>query len=118
MFSGFGVFADGVMLALVIRGVVYLKADELSIPEFEREGTGPFTYARKAGMRTVRSLWRLPERLYDDPEELGQWAQRSLDAARRAAARPRRAKGAKVEPLGVKPLAARSRKRIRDRPRK
>jgi DNA transformation protein len=123
MFSGHGVFADGVMFALVIRGAVYLKADELTVPDFEREGTGPFAYERKAGMRTVMSFWRLPERLYDDPEELAGWARRSLEVARRAAARPRRAKRAKgkrdeVKRDEVKRLAARPPKRTRGRPRK
>ena len=39
MFSGAGVFADGLMIALVVDGVIYLKADDAdSIPAFEREG--------------------------------------------------------------------------------
>ncbi len=83
MFSGAGVFADGLMIALVVRGVVYLKADEAIIPEFEREGLGPFTYQTKTGTRSLNSYWRMPERLYDEPDELAVWARRSLEAARR-----------------------------------
>lgn len=83
MFSGAGVFADGLMIALVVRGVIYLKADEQTIPAFEREGLGPFSYKTKTGTRSLNSYWRMPERLYDEPVELASWAKLSLEAARR-----------------------------------
>ena len=57
---------------------IYLKVDETSIPDFEREGSEPFTYTRgKSSGRPSRHAlpyWRLPERLYDDPDELAVWA--------------------------------------------
>ena len=40
MFSGSGVFADGLMIALVVDGVIYLKADDSLVPLFEREAPG------------------------------------------------------------------------------
>ncbi len=43
MFSGAGLFCDGVMFGLIVRGVIYLKTDEASIAAFEREGSEPFT---------------------------------------------------------------------------
>jgi len=84
MFGGAGVFADGLMIALVVEGVIFLKADERTIPDFEREGLRPFSYETKAGTRTLTSYWRMPERLYDDPEELAAWARRALESARRS----------------------------------
>ena len=77
MFGGQGVFVDGRMIALISREVIHLKADAETIPEFEREGLGPFTYAKKDGEHKLTSYWRMPERLYDDPEELAQWARRA-----------------------------------------
>src|SRR5438128_355013 len=74
MFSGAGVFADGLMIALVIDGVIYLKADESFVPLFEREGLAPFSYKTRDGKRTLNSYWRMPERLYDEPDELAEWA--------------------------------------------
>jgi DNA transformation protein len=85
MFSGAGVFCDGLMFALIARGVVHLKADAETIPGFEREGCGPFTYATKQGERTLPSYWRMPDRLYDDIDELGIWARAAFAAAERAA---------------------------------
>jgi DNA transformation protein len=87
MFSGAGVFAEGLMIAIVVDGAVFLKADERTIPRFEREGLAPFSYRTKHGRRSIDSLRRMPERLYDDPDELSDWAREALAAARRADAR-------------------------------
>lgn len=86
MFGGAGIFADGAMFALVDDGVIYLKADVATIPAFEREKSTPFSYATKRGTHTLTSYWRLPERLYDDPEELARWAAAAHAVARAAAA--------------------------------
>ena len=93
--------------------MIYLKTDDVIIADFAAEASGPFLYPTKGGMRTLLSYWRLPERLYDDPEELALWARRSLEAARHAAERPREAK-----PKRVKPPAARRMPGASDRPRK
>jgi DNA transformation protein and related proteins len=91
MFSGTGLFCDGVMFGLVVRDVVYLKVDEASIPNFEREGSQPFTYTRSNRIgRVALSYWRLPERLYDDPDELAVWAKRALAIAEGKKLAPRR----------------------------
>ena len=89
MFSGFGISADGTNFALALRGGLYLRADEQTIPRFEAEGSKPFSYQTRAKTVTVASYWQLPERLYDDPEELTGWAKASLAAAHRAALRKR-----------------------------
>ena len=95
MFSGAGVFSEGLMFGLVVRDVIYLKADHVSIPDFEREGSGPFIYTRGKASGSPRQhalpYWRLPERLYDDPDELAAWAVRAVAAAQRKklALRPR-----------------------------
>src|SRR5262249_57725817 len=74
MFSGAGIYCDGVMFGLVVRGTIYLKADASSVLEFKREGSGPFTYTRgrKSGRSSDHALpyWRLPGRLFDDPPAL------------------------------------------------
>lgn len=87
MFSGAGVFDDGLMIALAVKGVIFLKADQHTIAEFEREGLGPFCYQTKGGTHTLKFYWRMPERLYDDADELAVWARRAMQAARRGGAR-------------------------------
>ena len=87
MFGGAGLYADGVMFGLVFDGQIFLKADAATAPDFEREGCTPFEYGTKTGKRAVMSYWRLPDRLYDDPDDLALWAQ--TRARRRAAQEPR-----------------------------
>src|SRR5581483_2154682 len=81
MFGGAGLYADGVMFALVTDDIIYLKADEAGAPLFEAEGCAPFTYDTKKGRRVSTSYWRVPDRLYDDPDELAGWARRALATA-------------------------------------
>jgi DNA transformation protein len=90
MFGGAGVFIDGRMIGLVSRDVIYLKADAETIPAFEQEGLAPFSYATKKGEHQLTSYWRMPDRLYDDPEELARWAKAAHGAALRALARQRK----------------------------
>jgi DNA transformation protein len=87
MFGGAGIYAHGTMFGLVAGGVIYLKADELNAPAFERENLPPFTYETKDGKHGVMSYRRMPERLYDDPEELATWARDALAAAQRSGVR-------------------------------
>jgi DNA transformation protein and related proteins len=92
MFGGAGLYRDGLMFALVFDGVIFLRVDAASIPDFECEGSRPFVYTRakspgKIG-RASLSYWRLPERLYDDPEELAAWAERALAIARHKKSAP------------------------------
>jgi DNA transformation protein and related proteins len=77
MFSGAGVYADGVMFAILVEDTLYLKADEVSAPDVAAEGKGPFTYRPKGRGQVALSYWEVPERLLDDPEELVTWARRS-----------------------------------------
>jgi DNA transformation protein len=95
MFSGFGISADGTNFALALRGGLYFRADEQTIPRFEAEGSQPFQYQTRTKTVTVASYWQLPARLYDDPEELTGWARAALAAAERAALAKRK-KGRKV----------------------
>jgi len=89
MFSGFGISADGINFALALRAGLYFRADEATIPRFEAEGSQPFQYQTRVKTVTVNSYWQLPARLFDDPEELTDWARAALAAAQRAAIRKR-----------------------------
>jgi DNA transformation protein len=84
MFSGAGIYADGLMFGLVAAEVIYLKVDAHNTPAFEREDLPAFTYTAKGGKRAVMSYRRMPDRLYDDPDELAAWARDALAAARRS----------------------------------
>ena len=112
MFSGYGISADGTNFALALRAGLYLRADEQTIPQFEAEGSQPFQYQTRTKTVTVNSYWQLPARLFDDSEELADWARAALAAAQRAALRkrPKARKAAKPKVLSKvagKPAASR-----------
>jgi DNA transformation protein len=89
MFSGYGISADGVNFALSLRAGLFFRADEQTIPLFEVEGSRPFSYQTSTRSVTVASYWELPARLFDDTEELSEWARAALGAAQRAALKKR-----------------------------
>ena len=55
MFGGKGVYHDGVIVGIEVRGDVLLKADKMPAPEFETAGGKRWTYdgKRKAGLHAV-----------------------------------------------------------------
>lgn len=90
MFGGHGVFLEGLMFALEADGEMYLKADDHTIPKLAAENSEPFVYKAK-GREISLSYWKLPERLYDEPDEFAAFARDAFEAARRAAAgKPKR----------------------------
>jgi len=104
MFSGFGISVDGVNFALALRAGLYFRADDVTIPQFAAEGSKPFQYQTRAKTVVVNSYWQLPARLFDDTEELSQWARTALGAAQRAAAKKgsRTRKSGKARPAKKK----------------
>jgi len=122
MFSGFGISADGTNFALALRAGLYFRADEQTIPQFEAEGSKPFQYQTRTKTITVGSYWQLPARLFDEPEELTEWAKAALGAAQRAAlkkrARPRKAAGKEAKKAPAKKRSAKRQLETRTSERK
>jgi DNA transformation protein len=85
MFGKTGVFCDGVMFGMVTENTLYFRVDDENRVTFkEAERLPPLNYEKKG--RTIDlSFWRVPERLFDEPDELVTWAQAALAAARRVA---------------------------------
>ncbi len=97
MFSGAGIYCDGTIFALVLGDTLYFKVDDGNRAAYEAEGLEPFSYEARGRSVTVGAYWRVPERLFDEPEEMVDWARAALAAGRRAAATKRpKAKGRRV----------------------
>ena len=91
MFGKTGVFCDGVMLGMVTENMLYFRVDDENRATFkEAESYPPLNYAKKGGIIDL-AFWRVPERLFDEPDELVSWAQAALAAAHRVAAKRERA---------------------------
>jgi DNA transformation protein len=87
MFGKSGVFCDGVMLGMVTENTLYLRVDDENRAIFkEAESAPPLNY-RKRGATIDLAFWRVPERLFDEPDELVSWGRAALAAAHRIAAK-------------------------------
>ncbi|MDB5740122.1 MAG: TfoX protein [Alphaproteobacteria bacterium] len=89
-FSGEAIWDCAAMIALVWDDILYFTTDDASRPAFEAEGCKPFAYPR--GARVIGTSWfAIPERLYDDPSELAQWARAARAASLAKAVKKKRA---------------------------
>ena len=86
MFGKTGVFCNGLMFGMVADDTLYVRVDDQSRVVFkEAESEPPLNY-EKQGRSIDLAVWRVPERLLAEPEELVTWARAALAAARRVAA--------------------------------
>ena len=91
MFGKTGVFCDDVMLGMVMENTLYFRVDDHNRATFkEAEFFPPLNYQKK-GFAIDLSFWRVPERLFDEPDEFAAWARAALAAAHRVAAKRERA---------------------------
>jgi DNA transformation protein and related proteins len=79
-FGGEGICAGEIMFGMIFGERLYFKTDAHTRDAFLAEACEPFTF-EKAGETVVTGWYALPDRLYDDPEELARWAQQALAVA-------------------------------------
>jgi DNA transformation protein len=103
MFGGHGVYALGVMFALLDDDELFLKADDACRARFLEAGCRQWVYPSPKGEMPM-PYYRPPDDAHEDPEAMLPWARLALDAALRAAAAKAAKKG---KPKGA-PAAARA----------
>jgi DNA transformation protein len=90
MFGKTGVFCDGVMLGMVTEDALYFRVDDHNRVTFKEAQSFPPLNYNKKGSAIDLSFWRVPDRLFDEPDEFVTWARAALAAARRVAAKRER----------------------------
>lgn len=104
MFGAAGVYAEGLMFALLAEETIHIKAnDDKMKAALRAEGSGPFVWSPQNGPRKGEHIdlgyWRLPEAALDDPEEAAKWGRKALALAKaKAAAKPKRRAKAAAKP--------------------
>ena len=85
MFGGVGLYCQGLFFGLIDDDTVYLKVDDMTRPDFERVGSGPFRpYGDESpGMQ----YYELPADVLEDREMARPWVERAIEVARRAVVR-------------------------------
>jgi DNA transformation protein and related proteins len=84
MFGGFGLFKDGLMLAIWLGEQLYFKVDAQTAPDFDALCLPPFTYEAK-GRRASLNYRLSPPQAHDDAEVMLKWARAAWGCALRAA---------------------------------
>ena len=103
MFGGAGVSLDGLTFALIADDALYFKTDEVTRVRYESEGMAPFTYETSTGRNTLITYWQVPERLFDEADDMLLFAREAHAVALRSGTR---AKGKKAAGARAKPEAA------------
>ena len=84
MFGGAGLYREGVMFGLVADDVLYLKVDERNRGRFEAAGSGPFVPYPEKVKEVMPSYYEAPAEVVESAGELGRWAQRSWEVAKKS----------------------------------
>ena len=87
MFGGKGVYHQGLIIAVEVRGEMLLKADAVSAPDFEAAGARRWSYEGKGGKVAQMPYWTVPDDAYDDPDAMAHWVRLAYGAALRAPAK-------------------------------
>jgi len=103
MFGGEGLFRDGLMFAIVHEEKLYFKTSEESRQAFIAEGVGPLFFKFKNAEGVLTSYYELPDRLYDDPEELAQWARAAFAVALESPTAKKKRGNPKAKPVKKRP---------------
>ena len=84
MFGGKGIYHNGLIVAVELRGELRLKADEQLGAEFAAAGCEQWTYiGSRHGKLVSMPYWTAPDGAMDDPDEMAVWATKSYEAALR-----------------------------------
>jgi DNA transformation protein len=114
MFGGHGLYARGVMFALLDDDELFLKTDDLSRPRFAEAGCRSWVYVGPTQRMENTSYFRPPDEAHEDPEAMRAWAALALESALRLraakAARGERKAGRAPAPKGTKAPAKRARR--------
>jgi len=100
MFGGEGLFRDGLMFGIVHEERIYFKTSGESRQAFIAEGTGPLYFKFEKAEGVLTSYYELPDRLYDDPDELAEWARIAFAIAQQSpTAKKKQKKAAPVKSI-------------------
>src|SRR5687767_7944548 len=79
MFSGVGLYCEGLFFGLIYHGTVYFKVDDSNRRDYESRGMARFRpYADKPILSM--SYYEVPADILEDSEELIAWARQSMAA--------------------------------------
>jgi DNA transformation protein len=81
MFGSVSLRLNNVLLGIVINDRLHVRTSVESRPAFVAEGGKPYEFDKSTGEHIVTSYYPLPDRLWDEPQELRRWLLAAYEAA-------------------------------------
>ena len=81
MFGGAGIYAKGLVFALIAEDRLYFKVDDATRPEFEKRGMEPF---RPFEEDSAMGYYEVPADVVEDVAQLEFWMRKAIDVAAKA----------------------------------
>lgn len=78
MFGGYGIYKDGIIVAIIAYDELYFKVDSTNQLQYEKLGSTPFTYVAN-NKRATMSYWKVPLEIMEDENRLSKWLEQSYD---------------------------------------
>ena len=77
MFGGHGLYQDTIFFAIVHRGRLFFRTDQMTRTEYEARGMAPF---RPGPRQTLKTYWEVPAEVLEDAAEAVRWARKAVAA--------------------------------------
>ena len=81
MFGGVGIYAQGLIFALIAEDRLHFKVDNTTRPDFERLGMEPF---RPYGEDSAMGYYEVPADVVEDSMQLAAWMKKAIEVASKA----------------------------------
>ena len=81
MFGGAGIYAKGLVFALIAEDRLYFKVDDATRPEFEKRGMEPF---RPFEEDSAMGYYEVPADVMEDAVQLAPWMHKAIAVAKTA----------------------------------
>jgi DNA transformation protein len=79
IFSGAGLYYQGVQFALVVNDRLYFCTDEHSRPLYQQQGMGAFQ--PRLATQVESRFYQVPEKVFNQPAELHHWLRIAIESA-------------------------------------
>ena len=80
-FGGFAFKSGSKQFAMIMGNTLYFCVNDQTRPKYEALGMEPFSYSTKKGRVRVNKYFSVPEELFEDQEQLVEWASEAVRSA-------------------------------------
>lgn len=83
MFGGYGIYKDNIFFAIMAQDILYFKVDDINRNDYQEYESKPFSYKNKNKKSIVMSYWQVPSDILENQNELINWVNKAVNAAKR-----------------------------------